>query len=97
MLGLPDVAAFRVSERTLPEGDALGRLAQVLTSPGFPEAGVPAEGLLDEVERRLIVKASEASGWNQTRTAALLAMKRDRLRYRMKLFGLAARPDREAA
>src|SRR5439155_18093594 len=29
MLGLPDVAAFRVSERTLPEGDALGRLAQV--------------------------------------------------------------------
>ncbi len=50
--------------------------------------GIPFEDLLGEVERGLIVRAAEVSGWNQSRTAELLQIKRDKLRYRMKLHGL---------
>ena len=40
------------------------------------------------LERALIVKASEESGWNQSKTARLLNVKRDKLRYRMKSFNI---------
>jgi DNA-binding NtrC family response regulator len=34
------------------------------------------------------MKASYATKWNQSRTAEVLRLKRDKLRYRMKLYGL---------
>ena len=36
----------------------------------------------------LILRASYATKWNQSRTAELLSLKRDKLRYRMKLYAL---------
>jgi transcriptional regulator with GAF, ATPase, and Fis domain len=42
-----------------------------------------------ELEKELIVKASDQSGWNQSKTARLLNMKRDKLRYRMKNFKIS--------
>jgi DNA-binding NtrC family response regulator len=59
----------------------------------IPEGGIPYETLVEEVERALIEKASYATNWNQSRTAELLNLKRDKLRYRMKLYGM----NREAA
>lgn len=93
MLGLP------TSVTDVTSGDALSRLTRVLKSPGFPDQGLPTEDLLNDLERTLIERASEAAQGNQTRTAQLLGMKRDRLRYRMKQFGLQMLPqrDREAA
>jgi DNA-binding NtrC family response regulator len=52
------------------------------------EGGFPLEETLEEIERRLIVQASEKTGWNQSLTARLLRMNRDKLRYRMKQHGL---------
>jgi DNA-binding NtrC family response regulator len=91
MLRLPATAPM--SPTALAQDDAVARIAQILGSPRLPDSGVSAEEILDELERRLILKASEQTGWNQTRTAALLGMRRDRLRYRMKLFGLGCRAD----
>jgi len=62
----------------------VGRLEEVLTAPGVPPDGIPCEELLEEIERALILKASAACNGNQSRTAELLRMKRDKLRYRMK-------------
>jgi DNA-binding NtrC family response regulator len=53
-----------------------------------PESGIPFEPLIEELERALILKASYATKWNQSRTAELLNLKRDKLRYRMKLYQL---------
>jgi DNA-binding NtrC family response regulator len=53
-----------------------------------PPDGIPFEGLVEELERALILHASYATKWNQSRTAELLRLKRDKLRYRMKLYQL---------
>jgi DNA-binding NtrC family response regulator len=62
---------------------------ECLTS-AVPDRGVPFEALIEELERALILKVSYATNWNQSRTADLLNVKRDKLRYRMKLYNLSA-------
>ncbi|MBI5836642.1 MAG: sigma-54-dependent Fis family transcriptional regulator [Candidatus Eisenbacteria bacterium] len=76
-------------------GDAsvLGRIGEALSGHGWPEDGVPMERWVEELEKSLILKASEAAHWNQSRTAELLQLNRDKLRYRMKTYGLRA-PER---
>ncbi len=77
------------SGRTTREIDSpVARLEQLLDDPGIPSDGIPFEELLAEIEQALIVKASDATAWNQSRTADILHLKRDKLRYRMKLYGL---------
>ncbi|MEY4375180.1 MAG: hypothetical protein RL760_1347 [Candidatus Eisenbacteria bacterium] len=56
----------------------------------IPTSGIPFESLVEELERALILRASYATKWNQSRTAELLNLKRDKLRYRMKLYDLHA-------
>jgi DNA-binding NtrC family response regulator len=48
----------------------------------------PFEKLVCDVEREMIVKASDQARWNQSLTARLLNLKRDKLRYRMKAYNL---------
>ncbi len=59
----------------------------------IPAGGIPFEPLVEELERALILRASYATKWNQSRTAELLHLKRDKLRYRMKLFGIHTQDD----
>jgi len=63
------------------------KIDSVLTQP-LPVDGVDYESLIASVEKELILKASKQSGWNQSKTARLLKMKRDKLRYRMKSFDI---------
>ncbi len=74
------------SERS-DEGSIGRRIDAILSAP-LPEDGVDFETLVGDFERALILKASEESGWNQSRTARLLNVKRDKLRYRMKSFNI---------
>ena len=46
------------------------------------------ETSLEEIEQKIIRKTLEYNGWNQTRTARMLKMNRQNLRYRMKKMGL---------
>jgi transcriptional regulator with GAF, ATPase, and Fis domain len=75
-------AAYRPDEGTLGR-----RLDSILAAP-IPADGIDFESLVGDVERALIMKASEESGWNQSKTARLLNVKRDKLRYRMKSFDI---------
>jgi len=77
-------AAERTEDRTL--GRVLDRL---LTNP-IPEDGIDLERVVADLEREIIIKASEQAGWNQSLTARLLNLKRDKLRYRMKGYNLGA-------
>jgi DNA-binding NtrC family response regulator len=49
----------------------------------LPEGGI----VLEEVERDLLLQALEATRRNQTKSAEMLGLTRDALRYRMKKFG----------
>jgi transcriptional regulator with GAF, ATPase, and Fis domain len=51
-----------------------------------------AADALEEGELRLVVQALEQTGQNQARAARLLRTSRDRLRYKMKKYGLLSEP-----
>ena len=73
---------------------SIGQKIDEILSGGLPESGIPFEPLIEELERALIIKVSYATKWNQSRTAEILNLKRDKLRYRMKLYQLG--PDSTA-
>ncbi|MEP7027520.1 MAG: sigma 54-interacting transcriptional regulator, partial [Candidatus Eisenbacteria bacterium] len=63
-------------------------LDAILGAPELPSDGIEFEKLVEEIERQLILKAYHLSEENQSKTAEALNMKRDKLRYRMKQFGM---------
>lgn len=63
------------------------RIDRILSQP-LSENGVDFDEIVSDLERTLIIKASEQTNWNQSQTAKLLKIKRDKLRYRMKNFSL---------
>jgi len=69
------------------------RIEEILSAPEFPAGGIPLEEILEELEKSLIEKAYAFANQNQSKTAQLLNMKRDRLRYRMKIYGMKAARD----
>jgi DNA-binding NtrC family response regulator len=71
-----------------PDEGTLGRRLDSILATPLPEDGIDFEGLVSDVERALILKASEESEWNQSKTARLLNVKRDKLRYRMRSFDM---------
>ncbi|HEY6194536.1 MAG TPA: sigma-54 dependent transcriptional regulator [Candidatus Eisenbacteria bacterium] len=77
----------------VPEEATLGQRVDDALTGMMPASGLPFEKLVEELERALIRRASYATKWNQSRTAELLNLKRDKLRYRMKLYDL--HPDDE--
>jgi transcriptional regulator with GAF, ATPase, and Fis domain len=54
----------------------------------MPRSGVN----LADVEKDMVVKTLERTGWNVTKSAKLLGLTRDMMRYRIEKLGLA-RPD----
>ena len=81
----PDMLPFAASRS---DETSLGRRIDAMLAQPIPENGIDFENIVTDLERELIVKASEQASWNQSRTARLLNMKRDKLRYRMKNFGI---------
>jgi two-component system, NtrC family, response regulator AtoC len=68
--------------------DLIDSLRSALVEGRIDSEGVPLEEWVEEIERGLIARAFEASSGNQTRAAELLRTTRDKLRYRMKQYGL---------
>ncbi|MCX5799825.1 MAG: sigma-54 dependent transcriptional regulator [Candidatus Eisenbacteria bacterium] len=67
---------------------SLDLIQGILSGSEIPREGLQLERLVEDIEKALIVRASEVCGWNQTKAAELLGIKRDKLRYRIKLYGL---------
>ena len=88
---------LKLNNRARANADAsLGQRVDDVLNGIIPASGIPFEPLVEELERALILRASYATKWNQSRTAELLNLKRDKLRYRMKLYGIESQEDGEA-
>ena len=70
------------------EESSIGRKIDSVLSQKLPEDGIDFDTVISELEKELIIKASNQTSWNQSKTARLLNMKRDKLRYRMKNFNI---------
>ncbi len=77
-----------VGERSEDGRSVASRIDEILSAGDLPAGGIPLESLIEEIERSLIAKAYRWANHNQSKTAQLLKMKRDRLRYRMKIYGM---------
>ncbi|MBM3285738.1 MAG: sigma-54-dependent Fis family transcriptional regulator [Candidatus Eisenbacteria bacterium] len=69
-------------------GDLLDAIRRVMVDGKIDPGGIPFEEWMEAVERGLIGRVFEAAGGNQTRAAEILQTTRDKLRYRMKQYGL---------
>jgi DNA-binding NtrC family response regulator len=80
---------LKLAPRARPNTVAsLGQKIDGILNGTLTDGCIPFEPLVEELERALIVRASYATNWNQSRTAEMLNLKRDKLRYRMKLYEL---------
>jgi DNA-binding NtrC family response regulator len=80
---------LKLAPRARPNVSAtLGQKIDGILAGTMTDGGIPFEPLVEELERALILRASYATKWNQSRTADMLNLKRDKLRYRMKLYEL---------
>jgi DNA-binding NtrC family response regulator len=92
-----DVPHMKIAGRTRPATEqSLGQRLDAYLHGPLTEIGIPFEELVEEVERALIQVASYATKWNQSRTAEVLNLKRDKLRYRMKLYGMQREAETQA-
>ena len=84
-----DAHHLKLAARARPNAEAsLGQRVDEALHGALPATGLPFEPLVEALERALILRASYATKWNQSRTAEMLNLKRDKLRYRMKLYDL---------
>jgi len=80
---------LKLAMRARPSDQAtIGQRIDGYLSGATADGPIPFEPLVEELERALILHASYATKWNQSRTAEMLNLKRDKLRYRMKLYEL---------
>jgi DNA-binding NtrC family response regulator len=85
---------LKLAGRLRPNAEAsLGQRVDDALQAQIPATGIAFEPLVEELERALILRASYATKWNQSRTAEMLNLKRDKLRYRMKLYGIHSKDD----
>jgi two-component system, NtrC family, response regulator AtoC len=85
---------LKLAARARPNADVtIAQRVEDALNGVIPAGGIPFEPLVEDLERALILRASYATKWNQSRTAELLNLKRDKLRYRMKLFGIHTQDD----
>jgi DNA-binding NtrC family response regulator len=85
-------AAIAPAPHAAREDDPIRALETLLASGQFPEDGIDLEGTLGSIEREIIQRAFDWTRGNQSRAAHVLRMKRDKLRYRMKLYGFHESP-----
>jgi len=86
-----DAHHLKIAPRTRGADEAtIGQRVDDALTGLIPSTGIAFEALVEELERALILRASYATKWNQSRTADMLNLKRDKLRYRMKLYDLHA-------
>jgi DNA-binding NtrC family response regulator len=85
---------LKVAGRVRASSDSsLGQRVDEALQGSMTPGGIPFEKLVEDLERALILRASYATKWNQSRTAELLNLKRDKLRYRMKLYDIHGQED----
>lgn len=77
-----------ISESTLPQQLLVGKRPCLTADCEIPESGIMLEPLLEELEKKYLLKALEKSGGAKKKAGELLGMSFRSFRYRLAKFGL---------
>jgi two-component system response regulator PilR (NtrC family) len=77
-----------ISEKNLPKQLLVGRVSTLLTDVDIPDGGLLLEPLLEELEKKYLLKALEMTGGAKKKAGELLGMSFRSFRYRLAKFGL---------
>jgi len=77
-----------ISEKSLPKQIVASKLQAVSDNVEIPEGGMQLEPLLDELEKKYLIRALEMSGGVKKKAGELLGMSFRSFRYRLVKFGL---------
>ena len=76
---------------TVQRCNIVAQLDEILKGSITPN-GILFKDIVEEIEKAIILKCLSETNWNQSETAELLNIKRDKLRYRIKLYDLRKEP-----
>lgn len=79
---------FLISENNLPKQMLAGKAAGLSTDIEIPEEGLQLEPLLEDLEKKYLLKALERTGGAKKKAGELLGMSFRSFRYRLAKFGL---------
>jgi two-component system response regulator PilR (NtrC family) len=77
-----------VAERSLPQQLLVNRIPCLTADCTIPDAGMMLEPLLEELEKKYLLKALEKTGGAKKKAGELLGMSFRSFRYRLAKFGL---------
>ena len=77
-----------ISENSLPKQILAGKTSSMPTDIEIPEGGMLLEPLLEEIEKKYLLKALEITGGAKKKAGELLGMSFRSFRYRLAKFGL---------
>jgi two-component system response regulator PilR (NtrC family) len=77
-----------ISENNLPKQILSGRVSSLLANIDIPEGGLQLEPLLEELEKKYLLKALEITGGAKKKAGGLLGMSFRSFRYKLAKFGL---------
>ncbi|MDD2366906.1 MAG: sigma-54 dependent transcriptional regulator [Desulfuromonadaceae bacterium] len=77
-----------ISENTLPEQIFQSRIPLLSVDCDIPESGIQLESMLNELEKKYLLKALEKTGGAKKKAGELLGMSFRSFRYRLAKFGL---------
>ena len=81
-----------ISEENLPQ-QHISKIPFLSTDADIPESGIPLELMLEELEKKYLLKALENTGGAKKKAAELLGMSFRSFRYRLAKFGLDSGDD----
>lgn len=79
-----------ISAENLAIAKDLNKTVSLMEEGDIPEEGIPLEAMLEEIEKRYLLKAIEKTGGKKKKAAALLKMSFRSFRYRLSKFGIAS-------
>jgi len=77
-----------ISEKSLPKQVLVGRVSSLLANVEIPDGGLLLEPLLEQLEKKYLLKALEMTGGAKKKAGELLGMSFRSFRYRLAKFGL---------
>ena len=81
-------ALLPITLQSSPRNATIVRNLEEILKKDIPSQGILFDEIIEGIEKSLILKSLHQTNWNHSEAAEILNIKRDKLRYRIRLYGL---------